>query len=148
MKPKILLSLDRPNYPEAIKAAGGEPVIGGLPDDAESFDGLLICGGPDVSPSRYGEQINGSVGIDEERDDYEFTLADAFVKAKKPILGICRGYQLLNIYFGGSLFRTVPLSFMEMAFVTALAFLIIPADFLRKVFLRVRSGKRKKKINT
>ena len=56
--------------------------------------------------------------------------------------------QTFMIYFGGSLFRTVPLSFMEMAFVTALAFLIIPADFLRKVFLRVRSGKRKKKINT
>ncbi len=52
--------------------------------------------------------------------------------------------QTFMIYFGGSLFRTVPLSFMEMAFVIALAFLIIPADFLHKVFLRVKSRKSKK----
>jgi magnesium-transporting ATPase (P-type) len=51
--------------------------------------------------------------------------------------------QTFMIYFGGSLFRTLPLSFTEMAFVIALAFLIIPADFLHKVFLRVKKSKRK-----
>ena len=107
MTPKILISTNKPNYPEAIKAAGGEPTVGATAAEVESFDGLLITGGADIAPHRYGEEICGSVNINEELDAYELALVDAFVKAGKPILGICRGYQLINIYFGGSLIQHI-----------------------------------------
>lgn len=107
MIPRILISTDKPNYPEAIRAAGAEPVTGASPEDVGDFDGLLITGGADVSPHRYGEEVCGSVNINEELDAYELALVRAFVKAKKPILGICRGYQLINVYFGGSLIQHI-----------------------------------------
>ncbi len=70
----------------------------------------------------------------------------AHIKENKMFMVIMSSVAIIQtfmIYFGGNLFRTLPLSFMEMAFVIALAFLIIPADFLHKVFLRVKNSKRK-----
>lgn len=106
--PKILLStanLPADNYVNAVKIAGGEAVAGYLPRYDDAFDGLILCGGGDVHPSYYGEEIKGSTGIDERRDEAEFTLINAFLDAGKPILGICRGCQVLNVYFGGSLYQ-------------------------------------------
>ncbi len=103
---KILLSAVQKQqyYVDAVIAAGAEPTLlcrqTASPD---AYDGLIICGGSDIDPKYFGEENTASVGIDAERDAAEFELADSFIKAGKPVMGICRGMQLLNIYFGGKL---------------------------------------------
>lgn len=105
MVPKILLSakMKADNYVEAVRCCGGEPTVNCQPGLQDQFDGLVLCGGGDIHPRYYGENINGSNGIDPERDEYEFSLTKSYVEKGKPVLGICRGLQLLNVYFGGSL---------------------------------------------
>ena len=107
MKPRILLSgkSKLSNYSDAVNYAGGIATAKYLPEIDTSYDGLILCGGNDSDPKYYGEEINGSVNIDYKRDEVEFALADAFIKAGKAVMGICRGHQLLNIYFGGSLYQ-------------------------------------------
>lgn len=110
MKPKILLSqpLNGQNYIEAVWASGGEPYLKAYPKVDLSYDALILCGGGDIHPKFLGEENKGSKDIDERRDECEFALIDAFVQAKKPVLGICRGVQLANIYFGGTIFQHIP----------------------------------------
>ena len=72
----------------------------------EMVDGLLLSGGQDVAPKNYGEEPMPKLGdIFPERDDFEYGLLKAALEAKKPVLGICRGMQLINVYFGGSLYQ-------------------------------------------
>lgn len=76
--------------------------------DPESYaielDALVLQGGADIHPRMYGEEVVfNQYAFDEQRDLYELKLIDAFMKHRKPILGICRGFQLLNVYFGGTL---------------------------------------------
>ena len=105
MAVKILLSgkLNIESYVQAVEQAGGIAVAGYLPELDTTCAGLILCGGVDVHPSYYNEEINGAVDIDDARDQHEFALLKAFVEAGKPVFGICRGCQLINIYFGGSL---------------------------------------------
>ena len=109
-KIKILLSCGtKPqNYVDAIRALGAESTAKYLPDVDTGYDGLILCGGTDINPARYGEQINGAVNIDFERDEAEFRLLHAYLQAGKPVLGICRGHQLINVFFGGSLYQDLP----------------------------------------
>lgn len=69
--------------------------------------GLLLQGGADLAPETYGEQpINADRWPgDKLRDEYELDLIDRFIKAGKPVYGICRGFQVLNAYFGGTLYQ-------------------------------------------
>ena len=106
---KILLSgPDNPQkiaeYARAVEACGAIPVGGYLPDDT-TCDGLLLCGGVDVEPERYGEKNNGLSETDHARDEAEFALVEAY--KDRPILGICRGVQVLNVAFGGTLFQHI-----------------------------------------
>lgn len=94
-----------PNYREALRLLDAEPVLVGMECQAEEFDGLLLPGGGDVDPSRFGQEDQGSNPSDLELDELQFTVLDRFVKAKKPVLGICRGHQVINIYFGGTLIQ-------------------------------------------
>ena len=72
------------------------------------LDGLVLQGGADVSPRSYGEEpLKPEWAGDKVRDDYEIALVKAFLAAKKPILGICRGAQLLNVAFGGTLYQDI-----------------------------------------
>lgn len=72
-------------------------------------DGLLISGGPDVEPARFGKRWDTArCEIDYRRDTLEFALIDSARKLKMPILGICRGEQLLNVYYGGTLIVDIP----------------------------------------
>ena len=71
--------------------------------DAARCDGLLLPGGGDIDPRHYGQACRGARSIDEMRDAAELALAAAFAAEGRPILGICRGLQLLNVYFGGTL---------------------------------------------
>ncbi len=75
---------------------------------AEDLDGLVLQGGSDVAPPSYGEVAERPEWSgDRLRDDYEIALVRDFVKQGKPILGICRGLQLLNVAFGGTLYQDV-----------------------------------------
>ncbi len=91
------------NYIDALKENDIEVITTLDVDEAIKCDGLLLPGGGDIDPVYYGEEMNGSDEPDRELDKAQRDILDAFVKAKKPILGICRGMQLINIYFGGSL---------------------------------------------
>ncbi len=108
-KPKILLSGNKKlqYYVDAVEGVDGIAVAKYLPEIDTNFDGLILCGGNDINPVYYGEEINGSVDIDSERDAVEFDLLKAFVDADKPVMGVCRGFQLINVYFGGSLYQHI-----------------------------------------
>lgn len=78
--------------------------------DPEEFDGLILPGGADINPARYGQANAGSQGVENELDALQFEALEAFVRAGKPVLGICRGHQLINVYFGGTLIQHLPQS--------------------------------------
>jgi putative glutamine amidotransferase len=80
-----------------------------LADYARALDGLVLQGGNDVAPSQYGEEaLHPDWAGDPVRDAYEMALIRAFVAAGKPVFGICRGLQLINVTFGGSLLQDIP----------------------------------------
>jgi len=80
-----------------------------LRDYAEYIDGLILQGGADVSPRAYGEEpLRPEWSGDPVRDAYELELVHEFMEARKPILGMCRGMQLINVALGGSLFQDLP----------------------------------------
>lgn len=112
MSVKILIPLFEPlhNYSDAVKALGGEAEFVDHLIAVDEYDGLLLPGGGDVDPTYYYQALNGSYpeDIDPVLDELQFSFTDRFVKAGKPILGICRGLQLLNVYFGGSLIQHLP----------------------------------------
>ena len=79
-----------------------------LPHYAQALDGLVLQGGNDVAPEHYGEDpLHPDWGGDAVRDRYEMALIRAFVDAGKPVFGICRGFQLINVTFGGSLLQDI-----------------------------------------
>lgn len=79
-----------------------------LGDYARELDGLVLQGGADLSPTSYGETpMKPEWSGDKIRDDYEIALTRAFMKERKPVLGICRGVQLINVAMGGSLFQDI-----------------------------------------
>jgi putative glutamine amidotransferase len=101
------------DYARAITAAGGLPVH--LPqhvdprDYAGRLDGLLLSGGADVDPVRYGAAVDPATGpVEDDRDRAELGLIDLAVGEELPVLGICRGLQLLNVWAGGTLHQHVP----------------------------------------
>lgn len=78
-------------------------------DYADYLDGLILQGGADVSPRAYGEEpLRPEWSGDPVRDAYELELVHEFMEAGKPILGICRGMQLINVALGGSLYQDLP----------------------------------------
>ena len=73
-------------------------------DVCEHFDGFLFCGGEDIDPKYYGEEKSALLGnVCSMRDEYEEKMFAAAYKTGKPILGICRGMQVINVFLGGSL---------------------------------------------
>lgn len=75
---------------------------------AEGLDGLVLQGGSDVAPSTYGATpLRPEWGGDEIRDRYEIELLRVFQRQRKPVLGICRGAQLMNVAFGGTLYQDI-----------------------------------------
>ena len=101
------------DYTHAIALAGGIPFIVSeeCPEEiVQICDGLLLTGGPDVAPERYGAApLDDSVQPDPERDQFEMALLHEWMKSGKPVMGICRGSQVLNVYFGGTLLQNLEL---------------------------------------
>lgn len=94
------------NYRRAVEAAGGQALFGLETEPA--VDALLLPGGGDLEPWRYGEENTASRGLEPERDAAELALLDRFTAAGKPVLGICRGLQTINVFFGGTLLQDIP----------------------------------------
>jgi putative glutamine amidotransferase len=79
-----------------------------LADYADSLDGLVLHGGSDVWPGSYGEEpLKPEWSGDRVRDEYEIALLRAFIDAGKPVLGVCRGLQVINVAFGGTLYQDI-----------------------------------------
>jgi putative glutamine amidotransferase len=102
-------------YVRAVELAGGLPVIvPPLGDVAlepllDFLDGLCVPGGPDLDPSTYGEQPHPALGpVDQDVDRFELALTRAADERELPILGICRGAEVLNVARGGSLIQHLP----------------------------------------
>lgn len=98
-------------YVDTVAAAGGNPVL--LPplgfDDVSYLDGLVIAGGADVDPARYGEPAHPeTLGLRPDRDETEFALVRSALAAGLPLVGVCRGMQVLNVALGGSLTQHIP----------------------------------------
>lgn len=98
----------RINYVEALEACGTQALVSWEPDDAASCSALLLPGGADVDPALYGAENLASQGIDPRLDQAEIQLARRFAESGRPILGICRGLQVLNVAFGGTLIQDLP----------------------------------------
>jgi putative glutamine amidotransferase len=99
--------------PMMIPAADAQSVVPreelNLSHYAAALDGLVLQGGNDVAPQSYGEQpLHPEWAGDPVRDRYEIELVNAFIAAGKPVFGICRGLQLLNVAFGGTLYQDIP----------------------------------------
>lgn len=93
------------NYLDALIRLGAEPVIVDGSCQVERYDGLLLPGGGDVNPARFGQNNCQSEEIDDVLDALQLGVLDRFVEAQRPVLGICRGHQVINVYFGGDLIQ-------------------------------------------
>jgi putative glutamine amidotransferase len=107
--------LNRP-YVWAVEQAGGIPIILPVTTDTEVsarylgvIDGLMLSGGVDVCPERYGQEVHPQLGeVDADRDATELPLIQQALKEDMPLFGICRGIQTLNIAMGGTLYQDLP----------------------------------------
>lgn len=96
------------NYQHALSCLKTPYTVSLSQPDISAFDALLLPGGDDIAPCLFGETMNGSRKIAPELDLAQLKLLNTFVKAKKPVLGICKGMQLINVYFGGTICQHLP----------------------------------------
>jgi putative glutamine amidotransferase len=107
--PRVVLEA---GYLQAVRVAGGLPLVLSPLDDEASRDrmfglssGLLLTGGEDVDPARYGQAPDGARTVSPERDAMELALLKKALDRRAPVLAICRGIQILNVALGGTLFQ-------------------------------------------
>jgi putative glutamine amidotransferase len=101
------------NYADQLVAAGAVPVlllpVPGVESAVTRLDGLIIAGGPDIEPDRYGQEAGPQTTIMRpQRDEAEIALFQSALVARMPVLGICRGMQLINTALGGTLIQHLP----------------------------------------
>ncbi len=115
MAPVIGISACRKltDYLESVRRAGGDPRVLDVTEDTAaavaSVDGLLLTGGEDVDPARYGQPAHPTHRSAEEgRDEFEIALTTEALKRDMPVLAICRGVQILNVARGGTLLQDIP----------------------------------------
>ena len=105
----------RPGYLDVLYACGAIPLV--LPFDSDKVDieqilsicdGLLLTGGPDIDPALYGQERYEACDKPQHvRDELEYRLIEKALDEDIPLLGICRGSQILNVYLGGTLYRDI-----------------------------------------
>src|SRR4029077_4364707 len=118
VKPRIALTLARPSafhgashqrYRDALESAGADLLVlhpgDPMPTD---LDGLCLSGGGDIESARYGEANVACADVDTDRDALEIAIAKAAIERDLPVLGICRGFQVLNVVQQGSLIQDIP----------------------------------------
>src|SRR2546429_2954936 len=118
VRPRIALTLARPSafhggahqrYRDALESAGADILVlhpgDPMPTD---IDGLCLSGGGDIESARYGEADVACAAVDTDRDALEIEIAKAAIERDLPVLGICRGFQILNVVREGSLVQDVP----------------------------------------
>ena len=106
-------------YAEAIRRGGNIPVVicrtaetGHLAQVVAPLDILILSGGADVDPARYGAEPSPKLGkVQRDRDAFDFAVLEAALARKLPVLGICRGLQVINVHFGGTLWQDLPSEF-------------------------------------
>jgi putative glutamine amidotransferase len=118
VRPRIALTLARPSafhgashqrYRDALEGAGAELVVLHPGDPVPSdIDGLCLSGGGDIEAARYGEADVACADVDTERDALEIAIAKAAIERDLPVLGICRGFQILNVVREGTLVQDTP----------------------------------------
>lgn len=130
VKPLIGISCSHPendfssvrrSYTESVLKAGGLPILIPIIETEEDLerivsmlDGLILTGGEDVHPSYYNEEPIDKLGnVNEVRDTYDLALIRLAAERRLPILGICRGEQLINVAFGGSLYQDIPSQYAD-----------------------------------
>ena len=100
------------SYVDSVRNAGGIPVllppVGADTGVLSAVDALVLAGGADVEPERYGQRAGDKTVTRPERDAFEFVLANAALDRGLPVLGVCRGMQVLNVALGGSLTQHLP----------------------------------------
>lgn len=102
-----------PDYLEAVRRAGGDPHVlepaGGPAAALDELDGLMLTGGRDVDPQTFGEQRHTTTEDAEPgRDEFEIALTRGAIERDLPLLGICRGLQVMNVALGGTLVQDIP----------------------------------------
>lgn len=108
-------------YMDAVQQSGGIPLLLNLTFDADVMeyyaqiaDGFLFTGGDDVAPNKYGETVHEGFGdYCHERDTLELPLVKRVYELGKPMMGICRGIQTINVAFGGTLYQDIPIEFSK-----------------------------------
>lgn len=102
-------------YTDGVLAAGATPIMLVPTDDhlidgvLDRIDGLMLTGGGDIDPTRYGATPGSKLGeVDEERDRFEIALTRRAFARRIPTFAICRGLQVVNVAFGGTLFQDLP----------------------------------------
>lgn len=95
-------------YCQALSQLGACSFAAYAPEPDLSCDGLVLCGGGDLESALFGQENHGSNPPDRVRDRAELALFDAFFQAGKPILGICRGMQVINVALGGDIIQDLP----------------------------------------
>ena len=106
------------NYLDALQRAGLVPILVTPAHDQKAIDrlvadchGLVLSGGEDINPARYREEPTPQLGpVNPLRDTAECQALEAAITRDLPVLGICRGHQLLNVYFGGTLYQDIGVS--------------------------------------
>ena len=106
-------------YAEAIRRGGNIPVVicrtaetGHLAQVLAPLDILILTGGADVEPVRYGAEPSPKLGkVQKDRDAFDFAVLESALARKLPVMGVCRGMQVINVHFGGTLWQDLPSEF-------------------------------------
>ncbi|MGN0431501.1 MAG: gamma-glutamyl-gamma-aminobutyrate hydrolase family protein [Lachnospiraceae bacterium] len=96
---------DTVNYENALKRLSVPCMTTLSLSEISSCQGLLLPGGGDITPAFFGQKNNGSQNIDTELDIIQFQALELAVRYKKPVLGICKGMQVINVFFGGTIIQ-------------------------------------------
>ena len=96
------------NYEQALSALGAACHTSLSLPDPSAYDALILPGGGDIAPNLFGQINYGSRKIDATLDRLQLAILKSFVADKKPVLGICKGMQLINVFFGGDICQHLP----------------------------------------